>query len=97
VKVDLKQSPVNNWAGAFYVHQKDGDVLKEKMLPLIIRRISEDNPASGTRCAVLITPPAVNEFRDDKGKPEISNRINQSITLPEMPAAQVSVNFQIKG
>ena len=82
VKVDLKQSPVNNWAGAFYVHQKDGDVLKEKMLPLIIRKISEDNPASETRCAVLITPPAVNEFRDDKGKPEISNRINQSITLP---------------
>ncbi len=83
VKVDLKQSPVNNWACFFYVHQKDGDALKAKIFPMTSRKISDDNPASGTRCAVLITPPAVNEFRDGKGKPEISNRINQSITLPE--------------
>jgi hypothetical protein len=83
VKVDLKQLPMNNWAGTFYVHQKDGEALRTKMTPLVTRQISEDNPASGTRCVVLITPLTVNEFRDAKGKPEISNRINQSIIVPE--------------
>ena len=83
VKVDLKQPPMNNWAGTFYVHQKDGEALRTKMMPLVTRQISEDNPASGTRCAVLITPLTVNEFRDAKGKPEVSNRINQSVTVPE--------------
>jgi hypothetical protein len=97
-KVDLKQPPLNNWAGAFYVHQKDGDALKEKIFPLTSRRISTDNPASGTRCAVLITPLAVNEFRDDKGKPEISNRLNQSITLPENTGAvKYQLSFKARG
>jgi hypothetical protein len=97
-KADLKQPPLNNWAGVFYVHQKDGDALKGKIFPLTSRKISDDNPASGTRCAVLITPLAVNEFRDDKGKPEISNRINQSITLPEnTEAVKYQLSFKARG
>jgi hypothetical protein len=97
-KVDLKQPPLNNWAGAFYVHQKDGDALKEKIFPLTGRKISDDNPASGTCCAVLTTPLAVNEFRDDKGKPEISNRINQSIALPEnIVPIKYQLSFNARG
>jgi hypothetical protein len=42
-------------------------------MPLAARQISEDNPESGTRCAVLITHLTV-ESRNDKGKPEVSNR-----------------------
>ena len=97
-KADLRQSRLYNWGGDFYVHQKDGDALKEKMLPLIIRKISEDNPASGKKCAVLITPAAVNKFRDDKGKPEISNRISQNIPVPESPGpVKYQLTFKLRG
>ncbi len=98
VKVDLKQLPMNNWAGTFYVHQKDGEALRTKMTPLVTRQISEDNPASGTRCVVLITPLTVNEFRDAKGKPEISNRINQSIIVPETTGpVKYQLTFKSRG
>ena len=99
INADLnqRQRPLDNWGGIFWVH--DGEVsAKEKMLPLITRKISEDNPASGKRCAVFITPPEVSQFRDEAGKPEISNRIRQNVVVAEnSEPAKYQLTFNSRG
>lgn len=92
-KVDLQQKPLGNWASAFYVHKREGEEPQSKMATLASRKISTENPASGTCCAALITPLAVNQYRDANGVPMISNRILQNILLPE---TAVPVKFQLK-
>ncbi len=99
-KTDLQQNPYpfNNWGGCFYVHQKDGEALVSKMEPLTVIKISTENPASGARCAALITPLNVNQYRDAKGNPMISNRINQSVALPESSApTKYQLTFKLRG
>ncbi|MFA7231022.1 MAG: hypothetical protein WC071_07100, partial [Victivallaceae bacterium] len=96
-KVDLLQKPAANWGSRFYVHKKDSEEQQTKMQALTSRKISTDNPASGTRCAALITPLTVNQFRDEKGKPEISNRISQNIIVPESTEpVQYKLTFKLR-
>ena len=98
IKTDLQQKPFDNWGSSFYVHQKDGEELKPRMMPLTFRKISTDNPASGTRCAALITPLEVNQYRDAKGNPMISNRITQNIVLPENAGpVKYQLTFKLRG
>ena len=97
-KTDLQQKPQDNWGSSFYVHQKGGEELKPKMMPLTFRKISTENPASGSRCAALITPLDVNQYRDAKGNPMISNRITQNIVLPENAGpVKYQLTFKLRG
>ena len=95
---DLQKKPFANWGSSFYVHQKDSEEIKSKIMPLTARKISTDNPASGARCAALITPLSVNQYRDAKGTTMISNRITQNIVLPETAGqTKYLLTFKLRG
>ena len=101
-RVDLKQDPYGNWASRFGVHvpshNKSQKALVTKIQERITQRISSENPASGDRCAALITPLDVNQYRDDKGAPMISSRIYQHVVLPETSElAKYRLSFRSRG
>lgn len=97
-KVDLRQKPLGNWESQFYVHGKEHKALEPKLQALTTRAISNDNPASGNRCASLITPLDVNQDRDSKGLPMISNRIIQNVVLPETTGqSKYQLSFKLRG
>ncbi len=99
-KVNLQQKPFANWGSNIHAHMATSDNLDidKKLDACSFRKICTDNPASGARCASLITPLDVNQYRDVNGTPMISNRITQNTVLTETAGpVKYQLTFKLRG
>ena len=97
INVQTLKNNRNRWGGNLYVHGGTAEN-KKQIAPSGIRRIVTENPASGKQCLLLRSPAAIQKLRDEKGRPMISNRISQLITLaPADHPVKYRVSFKIRG
>ena len=97
---DLKSLSAGQWGGSFYVHsrEKAEQDLKADFAALAVRRVVTAHPASGRQCVMLESPLSMRKLQNDKGGPQMSNRIARWVALePRNHPVKYRLSMKLRG